>query len=41
MTTMKAEDIVYISNRTRKPLTSKINPVWWNDDEERVEYAPW
>jgi hypothetical protein len=32
-----------ISGRTRKPWTSKINPVWWfmNDDEQRVEDAPW
>jgi hypothetical protein len=43
MTTMKAKDIAYISCRTRKPWTSKINPAWWfmNDDEQRVEDAPW
>src|SRR5262245_9516752 len=30
-----------ITGRTRKPLSKKLNPIWWfqNDDEEQT--APW
>lgn len=30
-------------DRTTKPLSQKLNPVWWfgNDDEQTLDQAPW
>lgn len=34
---------VVFCGRTRKPLSKKLNPLWWvqNDDEQTIDEAPW